>query len=256
MPVGELYDGAIQGGYLDDVVVDITAKVETRTSKNSGNDYTALFMEWEWGEDGDKQSREEIVYIGSADDFAPSEDGRDVLKAHENAPAWRRNSAIYRFITDLVNAGYTKDEVNSKPLADLVDGAKAHVLQRPTGGKYVSQKDGKEHDETKPYIDKVIAKPWENKAKAAPKGKTKAAAAAASSDAVDEDAIKAEIADLVMTGVANAGDKGYNKARLSGDVIKHFKDNPKARQAAVKLLKPDFLGSIDGVTFDGTNFTM
>lgn len=254
MPVVGFYDNAAQGGYLDNVEVTVTsASVETRNSEKTGNDYTALFMEWQV--EGADESVSRVVLIGTPDKWGASEDKRDVIQADSGA-RWSRKSPIYQFLTDLINAGYTKDQIGSKPLADLVDGGVFHVLSRPNGKKYTGN-DGKEHDSTEPYIDKVIKFPWENKSQPAAKGKTKAAAAAANSNgAVDDDAIKSQIADLVLTGIANGGDKGYTKARLSGDVIKHFKDDPKSRQRAVQLLKPDFLGTIDGVNFDGTNFTM
>lgn len=251
MPVGSYYDNAVQGGFLDNVEVTVTkASVETRTSEKTGNEYTALFMEWQV--EGNDENVSRVVLIGSPDKWGASADSRDVVQADANT-RWSRKAPIYQFLTDLINAGYTKEQLSSKALADLVDGGVFHVLSRPNGKKYVGQ-DGKEHDSTEPFIDKVIKFPWENKAKAAPKAK----AAAAVADSASAGDASAQVIDIISTGIAKAAESGkpYTKSRLSVDVAVGIKDKDTKKQAVELIKNLEFLKSIDGVDFDGSNFTI
>ncbi len=255
MPVGNFYDDAIQGGRFDNVNVTVTsASVETRKSENTGNDYTALFMEWEV--EGSDESRRRVVVIGNPEQWGATEDKRDVIQADSGA-RWNRKSPIYQFLTDLINAGYTKDDINNRALADLVDGGVFHIMTRPDGRKYTGN-DGKEHDSTEPYIDKVVTFPWEAK-KSGSKGKAKAAAASADSgDTLSDDEIRDEITALVLekTAAASESSKPYLKSRLAVDLVMHFKANADAKKRAPKLLDPKFLESIDGINYDGSKFTI
>ena len=267
---------AFESAMFDDIEVVVTAAglelhhFEPNDMNPEGSDVVQYKVTYRSDED---KTLDQTYRLGDAKYIKITNDGASFDFAPD-AKGLSKKSEFYHFYTELKNAGFPVDELDEdkKGLKDGFAGGRYHIkaeVEKDSDGNtktYVSKGNGKTYDSTKIIVTKVITLPWDAK-----KGKAKAASATTTKAGKANGAVKAEapvpaaaaeasgdvkerVTNLIIDTVAEAA---TTKQKLIAAAVRVFKTGDKDRAEAMKLLQSaDFLKSVEGVTFDGTNLAL
>jgi len=211
-------------------------------------------------EDGEESAQD--YSMGNASDWAPSEDGKELL-AIGKAKAIRTTSNGGIFLQNLVDAGYPADNLGTD--ISVLDGVVAHVIQIPAPKRSgMKAKTETKYEKTILVVDEIISLPEEEKKKgkkkAAPKSKGKKKAAPAETEEVitepeegDAD-LEQKTTDAIMEILAASGGSVSVK-KLPGEVFQVAKADPD-RNAIIKMAFEEEFLSKGPWTFDAKKGTV
>lgn len=190
--------------------------------------------------------------MGSAEDWVPSEDGKQLL-AIGKATGIRATSNGGIFLKSLLDAGFPADQLGDD--ISVLDGMQAHVIQVPAPKrKGLAPRDSK-FEQTILIIGEIQVMPGEKKAPAGkPKGAAKASAKAKTKAAPKEEPEGGDLNDkateAIMEILAETGT--VTKKELPAKIFATMKADPD-RNAIVKLVFDDeFLAAGPWDYEDGT----
>lgn len=197
------------------------------------------------------------LFVGSADELTPSEDGHALLP-EDGRISGKSDFGI--FIGTLVEAGYPEDELpeDSNDFSAII-GWRMRFEQRINEEKTKKLgkrkgKDGKgEYARTDLIVADVYGKDEDAKGAKAGKGAKASPAAAGKAGKSKAPAASDVAAERLVAYVSAAKGKtlGVDKLKMKAMTDSSFRGDPDTRDAVIKLLKDvDFLGGVDGIELD------
>lgn len=194
--------------------------------------------------DDDGNDIDQYYSMGSAKDWIPSEDGKQLMSVG-TATGIRASSNGGIFIKSLIDAGFPVDKMGSD--ISSIDGLKAHVIRVPAPKRSGIKQSAKQKEREEKYgpptllvVGEVISLPWEKtKPKGAPAGKkasAKAEAAPDQGDDVSEAAINAIMEILSENGTAA-------KKELPAKLFQSLKEDPNRNEIIKLAFDDNFLAS-------------
>ena len=238
------------GGLVDDV--DVVFK-ECRFDLFDYNGKIAqgvpslkLSLELEDGEEA-----EQYYSMGSANDWMPSEDGKQLI-AVGKAEHIRVTSNGGIFLKSLIDAGFPPEKLDDD--ISVLDKMEAHMVRVPApkrpGLKRNKREDGRDFEETILIVSEIKTLPWESKGKAkgkAPaKGKTQSKSKAKDTGS-DVDSVATE---TILAILADEG--SITKKELPAKIFQVLKDNPDRNAVVKAAFDDDFLSNGPWTYEDGT----
>jgi hypothetical protein len=205
---------------------------------------------------------EQYWSMGRADDWIPSDDGKQLLKVGTaNSIRLTSNGGI--FLQALVGVGFPAEKLGSD--ISVLDGLEAHFIQTPAPERKGVKKTPKQKEKEEKYgpptilvVSEILALPWEKKAAGKPKGKKAAPAGAppkaatkstektkaapkeeAEADAPDE---MTEKATEIVMGILAEGE-GLTKKELTPKIFKVMADDPDRNKVIQLTFKDEFLAA-------------
>ena len=193
--------------------------------------------------DEDGEEHEQYYSMGSANDWSPSMDGKQLISVG-SASGIRASSNGGILLKSLVDSGFPKDQIGDD--ITVFEGLQCHVIRVPApkrpGIKKKEREDGRDFGpDTILIVDEIIAMPGEKKKpkgapgkdKAKAKGKTKEEAPAASEGLIT----KAQ--EAVLELVLEHGE--VTKKKLPTLVFASMKDDTDRNAIAKLVFQDDFL---------------
>lgn len=262
----------VDGTILDIQFTDVNPLAGTGTPKpgQKKSDFHTLFAVLSVLVDGAEKPNPQPIFVGSADDFSPTDDGRGIVGDGQLS----KSSGWFIFLNSLILAGF--DEANfddSDPTtADYTPLVGARVrfnwqenekATKKYGVKLGKKVDPKTGKATEYKREDLIVTNYYGQAAAEPVAGTKPAAGAKS--AKPAKASKAAAFDVaaaaheqVVTALAAAKDGTINKSKLSVKILTQMKDAPADQKAAVRewTFVDANLTGLEGVVYDAGTQTL
>jgi hypothetical protein len=190
--------------------------------------------------------------MGSAKDWAPSEDGK-MLLAVGKAENIRMSSNGGIFLKSLVDAGFPPDKLDDD--ITVLDGMECHMVRVPAPERKGLKKKENEYAGSILIVSEIYKLPWEKKtAKASGKPSTskkaQAQTQAKATKANPGGDVEAEALTIVLAILGEQG--AVPKTKLPGLIFQAAKDNPNRNDIVKVAFNDDFLASGPWTFKDGT----
>lgn len=237
---------AVSGGLLDDANVtwEEVSFVMWDYGGKTSEPVPALCVKMK---DEDGEEHEQYWSIGRAQDWVPSEDGKELVAVGQKT-GLNSNSNGMILLESLINAGFPEDQLGER--VDALEGLKAHMIRvaAPSRPGLGNQQDQQGNPRTILTVDEIIQLPGESKAKGKGKGKgggkaksqAKSQAANEQSQASDDE-LKEKATNTIME-ILGEEDGPVEKKKLPTKIFNKIK-NDGDRNEVVKLAYNDeFLG--------------
>lgn len=194
---------------------------------------------------------EQYYSMGSAQDWIPGEDGKQLLKVGAaNSIRLTSNGGI--FLGALVGVGFPADKLGDE--ISVLDGLQAHFIQTPLPERKGLKKNKEQVAREEKYgpptilvVSDIIALPWEKakpaggKAKPAAKAAAAAKAKPAAKAAPEAGGIEEKATEIVM-GILAEGE-GLTKKELTPKIFKVMADDVDRNKVIQLTFKDEFLSS-------------
>ena len=195
------------------------------------------------------------LFVGGADDFEVSEDGKTLTPIEEGRELGG-STAFAKLITSVVESGFpetnlSETDINYEPII----GWRFNFVQKRDEeatkklGKRVDKKTGREYDRQDLVVDQTFAPEETSKA-----GKTaKPAAGGAKTGKKPEpqgDDIDTLSADTLKAILADTEDGYIQKSKLSMKVLQKLTKHPQREDVRTRIFSDDFLATEDGWTYN------
>jgi hypothetical protein len=235
---------AVAGGLLDDANVKWTE---------------ASFVMWDYGgksdqpvpalcvkmEDENGEEHEQYWSIGRAQDWAPSEDGKELVAVGQKT-SLNSNSNAMILLESLINAGFPADQLGER--IDILEGLKAHMIRvaAPSRPGLDSQQQGQQ--KTILTVDEILQLPWESgksskgsKGNKGGKGGGKSAASSGgqSGGGSDEEALKEKATSTIMEVLGEEG--SVEKKNLPNKIFAKLKQDADRNEIVKLAYKDEYL---------------
>lgn len=238
--VSDMVEGT---GLLNDAVVKWTECefVEWDYNGKSPNPVAAFRVAME---DEDGEEHEQYFSCGSAEDWEPSDDGKELVPIGR-ASGINKGCNFAILIGSLIEAGFPEDKIGNN--CSVFEGMVARMVRVPapkrSGLIRAPRADGKEYEPTNLVVDTIEKLPWEGgkgkKGSGKSGGKGKTTKKDVTPD-VEEDEIDDLATETVME-VLEENPKGLDKKKLSAAVFKALKGNANRNAVVQKVYDDDFL---------------
>lgn len=260
------------GGLVDDADLEVIKSRFIMTDYGGKSDSGDVLVLQLTMKDGDGTEYEQLYSAGN--NFVPSEGGSDeengkflVPIGDKTQPSGGSNFAF--LINSMVNAGLPEDLLDSGDIS-VLEGLNGHwnrVPQPKRSGLPKRQSANADREQTILVLTSIITVPGEtapakgktasaNKAAAAPAKAAAGRTAPAKPAADDNEELTAELAEILIGAMAEAGVDSVKKVQVVQMVFKAAKDNPNKTKLVALAGKPDVLSALDGFSFDGTTLSM
>lgn len=260
-------DAVAGGGGIDDVDVVIKACRFRLWDYNGTIQTPVLGLEVTYLEDDGSESNQ-VYSAGDMKHFVPSEDGSEAVQVGKH-PNLNDSTNAMAWMVSMVNGGFPEDKIGDK--VSIFEGARVHVNQVPQV-KRKGLATPQANDKLILLVSKVLALPWDAKAKATAPKTTKAAPVAVAAKAAQAQvaapmaaapAANGELSPLndqavsAMIGIIVTKGGAIVKAAIAQEAFKVFATDPN-RNALVQLVYSDAFLKQEGApwTFDGSTVSM
>lgn len=218
-------DDAVQGGFSklqgDEEVVIISARVCMNDYNQTRAAVPVMELTYEYDalEEGVRETTIENYSMGSAGNWAPSEDGKRATIVSTKAKGLSDNCKTVIFFTHLVNIGFPKEKITDD--VSILVGLKG-VTYRVPAPKVKDKQTGEEKETTVLVLRKILQFPWDVDAtagKGKSKGKGKVTANTGSGDPVEEEV--EQLATGFVLDLLSSNPNGVRKADLPRLAFSH-----------------------------------